>query len=419
MLRLAADVAKLGKVPDTGIESLSWLSTFWEKSKEVVLYKRILSHVVDKRVEQLAYPGLVLRAITPEVLLEVLAPACAVTVAALDDARTLVQTMHDQLSTILVPGSADQELLVHRPDMRSILLKDLSDKVKKDPNVARKLQNVHECAIRFYSRLEDAPSRAEEIYHSLALGVEREQLKSRWLSGLSPYLGSSIRELPEQGQIYLAARLDLELPTDLWTKAVDEDWILYAARFVTQTVELQKPEAVLSLLRQRRKLWDHPNFRPSMLRMVDAMLRAYGQQYEQIRATQDSGPARTKSMTAVLTGVMDSCRAFPLEQDYAQKLYAEGKPGLRVVALGIAQFHPQPEHMDLAVQTIANSLSPYEQFQALRLARLTFDLSGATQREALRRALLSQDGTPIHDTDSSRWKIKDELLNQLGKTKRK
>jgi len=416
MLRLAADVAKLEKAPDTGIENLSWLTTFWEKSKEVVLYKRILSHIVDKRVEQLAYPGLVLRVITPQVLLDVLASACAVNVESLDDARTLVQTMRDQLSTILIPGGKDQEMLVHRADMRSILLRDVNDRVKKESDVALKLQKIHESAVRFYSRLEDAGSRAEEIYHRLALGIDRALLKSRWQSGLSPYLGSSIRELPEQSQIYLAARLDLELPSDLWTEAADEDWILYAARFVAQTVDLLKPDAVLNLLRQRRNLWDNPTFHPSMFRMIDSMLRCYGLQYEQVRETQKAGGARTQRMTTIVSAIMDSCRTFPIDQDYARTLYAEGTQGARVVALAIAQVRSQPQHMELAVETIANSLSPFEQFQALVLARLVFDQSSRAQHVLLRQALLSPSGVPIHDTDPSRWKLKDDLLNRLAKS---
>jgi hypothetical protein len=414
MLRLAADVVKLDKAtPETGLEGLGWLSTFWEKSKEVVLYKRILTHIVDKRVEQLAYPGLVLRVITPLVLLEVLAPACSVSVTSLDDARGLIQTMHDQLSTILVPSIVEPETLVHRADMRSILLQDVSDKVKKDADVAQKLQKIHASAIQFYARAEDSASRAEEIYHRLAVGIDRAILVSRWQNGLTPYLGSSIRELPEQSQIYLAARLNLELPANLWTKAADEDWILYAARFVAQTIELQKPEPAISLLRVRRTLWKQQIFHPSMARMMDMILREYARQFEHIRAAQKSGPARTERMTAVLTSVMDSCRVFPPDQGYAHRLFADGAPGLRIVALGIAQFQPQSADMDIAIQTIANSLSPFEQYQALRLARLTVEESNASQRTALRKALLSQNGISIHDTDPSRWKIRDELLRKL------
>jgi cellulose synthase operon protein C len=69
VLRLAADVARLENVGRSGIAQLpsGWLTIFRDQSVEIVLYKRILSHVYDTRVQRLAYPGLVLRVITPEV----------------------------------------------------------------------------------------------------------------------------------------------------------------------------------------------------------------------------------------------------------------------------------------------------------------------------------------------------------------
>jgi hypothetical protein len=76
VLRLAAEVARKERIGNDGISELGsrWLSLFRRQRIEVVLYKRILAHVYDKRVEQLAYPGLVLRYITPEILLTILAP---------------------------------------------------------------------------------------------------------------------------------------------------------------------------------------------------------------------------------------------------------------------------------------------------------------------------------------------------------
>jgi len=416
MLRLAADVAKLEKAPQKGIEGMAsgWLSIFWEKSKEVVLYKRILSHIVDQRVAKLAYPGLILRVITPGVLLEALAPACNVEVASLDDARSLVRTMHDQLNTILIPYSEDGDTLVHRADMRSVLLRDVSEKAQKDPDVADKMENIHKYAVQFYSRFEDPASRAEEIYHRLALGLDRSALASRWQGGLSPYLGSSIRELPVESQIYLAARLSLELPPELWSKAADEDWILYAERFVAQTLELEKPEAALRLLSERRGLWSRPDLQPLVLKVANAIFTGYGKLYEQIRATQDAGDARTRRMTQLVAEVRKAYDQFPLDADCERHLFWEGGAGNRVVALAIAQQRRHPEDMDLATEAIANALSPFEQFHALLLARVVFDQSTSAQRAALRAALLSPRGTPIHESDPSRVTIRDELLRRLA-----
>ena len=156
VLRLAADVALKEGAGQGGISNLGsrWLAMFRSESVEVVLYKRILSHVYDERVQGLANPGLVLRYITPELLLEVLGPACNVSIRDIVDARSLVKLMRQQLATILVPYGGTEKL-AHRPDMRAILLFDLDARSKKDKGLARQLDNIHQMAISFYMQLEN------------------------------------------------------------------------------------------------------------------------------------------------------------------------------------------------------------------------------------------------------------------------
>jgi hypothetical protein len=417
VLRLAADVAKLEHVDQDGIEGLpsGWLSLFQAQSSEVVLYKRILSHVYDTRVQQLAYPGLVLRVITPEVLEKVLAVSCGVTIASIEDARELVTTLRDQLTTILVPRAEDEQALVHRPDMRTILLQDLAEKSRKDPVIAATLRKIHEAAIAFYEKLDESAQRAEEIYNRLALGVDREVLALRWQTGLNPYLGSSIRELPQPSQIYLAARLGIELPEDLWVKADDDDWVLYAIRTAAQKSELGKPLDALNLLSQRRHLYQDSALHPVVERVVFEIFHKYALEYEGIRQAQKSGNERTHNMTNLVRAVSNLQRNLPNDRTYPTRLFEEGTPGTRLVALAVALAHPYPEYLDLAIEAIRNARSPFEQFHALLLAQHTFDDSSAPQREALSYALQHPKGVPIHESDPSRVRIKSSLLRQLDR----
>jgi hypothetical protein len=106
-------------------------------------------------------------------------------------------------------------------------------------------------------------------------------------------------------------------------------------------------------------------------------------------------------------------RKLPDDPTYPLRLFAESTPGARVVALAVAFAHPHPEHMDLAVEAIRNARSPFEQFHALRLAQRRFDLSSASQRDALDDALRHQEGVPIHESDPSRARIKNDLLRRL------
>lgn len=415
VLRLAADVAKLEKVDERGIAGLdsSWFSLFQKQSIEAVLYKRILSHVYNKRIEEIAYPGLVLRIITPRVLQEVLAPACEVSITSIDDARELVKIMKVRLSTILVPAGGDDEVLAHRPDMRSILLSDLKATAEKDKTIALKLTRIHQQAIKFYSQFSDPPQRAEEIYHRLALNIDREVLATRWMDGLGPFLGSSIRELPPASQVYLAARLEVELPNDFWSSAEDEDWILYASRLVDQTLALQKPADALEVLRQRKHLWTMDALRPVVTKVADAIFNDYAKQYEQIRETNWASDKRTATMDSLVAQISSTASELPAGT-FAQDFFSQGRPGKRVVALAIAYAHPAPEHMDLAISAIKKAASPFEQFHALRLAMTLFDQCTAAQRTALLHALRSQEGIQIRESDPSRFLLKTHLLRRFS-----
>ena len=417
VLRLAADVARLEEVDATGIGGLSssWLSLFAKQSIEVVLYKRILHHVKDKRVAQLAYPGLILRQVTAPILQEVLGPACKVEIASADDAKQLVKVIRNQLSTILVPSSEDREILIHRPDMRAILLRDVNERALKDSAFGKKLKKIHDEAIKFYGKFNDPANRAEEIYHRLSLGVEREILASRWMDGLRPFLGSSIRELPSQSQIYLAARLEFELPEEYWTEANDEDWALYASRKTNQQLDLQKPFDALKMLEQRKHLWRTDLLQPAFNKVTDALFHAYATEYEQIRATNSPGNARTRMMNSLVSSIGATAKVIAPNPDYAGVLFSEGGVGLRLVAIAVANASPAATHMDIAIAAIRNSLSPFEQFHALRLARIAFEQSTELQRGALRKVLQVQEGTPIHESDLSRVLIRNELLSWLGK----
>lgn len=419
VLRLAADVARLESVDQGGIGGLrsGWLSLFREKSIEVVLYKRILSHIKDKRVEQLAYPGLILRVVTPEVIENVLAPACGVSVESTNDARDLLTIMRAQLSTILTPSSGEDSVLVHRTDMRSILLHDLLEKTAKDKVLSDKLALIHKTAIEFYSRYSDAARRAEEIYHRLALGVDRKVLVSRWRDGLRPYLGSSILELPPSSQIYLAARLNLELPADQWNQAEDEDWILYASRLATQQLQVGKPFEALSVLNRRRKVWELQGIKPAVRLVIDAVFHDYANQYEKIRETLPGGPGRTRRMSSLVYEIGNVASDFAIEPSYAKKLFEEKRPGSRIVGLGIIEKTPSLQHIDIAIEAIENALSPFEQYHGLFIARMLLGRATGEQRERLRQALLTQRGTPIHESDRSRADIRRALLDSLSEEK--
>lgn|GEM_PF-413920 len=414
VLRLAADLAKIEGVDKTGITD-KWLERFQKESIEAVLYKRILGHVYDDRVKELAYPGLVLRVITPDTLWQILGPACRVEIKERKEAVELIRIMKTQLSTILTPMTGADDILVHRPDMRSILLVDLKGKSETDNDLAGKLNRIHTEAINFYKRSSTPSQRAEEIYHRLALGIERLELTSRWMDGLKPFLGSSIRELPPQSQVYLASRLGLELSPELWDSAEAEDWIPYAVRYTDEMVALQKPFDALGLLSKRPHLLKSDSFRPALVKLADPVFRDYSRRYQLIRETNGAGPARTRMMNSLVSQIRETTNLLSPDPFYALDLFREGSAGNRLVALAIAEAEPNPEYIDFTISAIKNALTPFEQFHALLVVSALFDHLTLAQRNALRDALERPEGTPIHDDDPSRKQLKDHLLERLDK----
>jgi hypothetical protein len=413
VLRLAADVARREDAGSGGIEGLRsrWLDIFVNETVEVVLYKRILAHVYDERVQRLANPGLVVRFITPEVLLGILGPACDVSIEGIADARGLVSTMRKQLTTILVPhGGTDK--LAHRPDMRTILLADLTARSRKEKETFALLQKIHRMAVDFYGKYEDDESRAEEIFHRLWLNQERSVLKARWRDEAGPYIGSSILELSPQEQAFVAARAGFEVAEDIWNKAHEEDWALLAARRIKELVRLGKPQDASALLIQTaRKVSVAPSNQP-YAGMIEETLSGYARHYELTRSQYKSGDHRTSLMDGIVEDVRDFARSLQLDSSNATTFFSRNTEGDRVVGLAIAQSRPNASHIQMAIGAIGDALTPFEQYHGLVLAAKFEQLSYQSQAE-LREALLNPTGVQIHSSDRSRWTIAQTLLNKF------
>jgi hypothetical protein len=143
------------------------------------------------------------------------------------------------------------------------------------------------------------------------------------------------------------------------------------------------------------------------------MFTVYATEYEKVRETQKAGNARTRRMQGIMDAVTQLAVLFSLNEEYPLGLFAEKTPGIRVVAICIAQTNPSNQQFDMVIEAIENALSPFEQFQALRLAQSIVEDLTLDQRKRLEHALTIQYGTPIHETDPSRLRIKNDLLSRI------
>lgn len=245
-LSLAASLLEQEPAGPNGIADLSTRTLFFLKIQEDLiqgrLYRRILGHIHNEQVRRLAHPGLVLRRITPEIILRVLAPPCNVPVHTLGEAEHLFHELQREVS--LVAPSEDGSLR-HRSDIRRVML----DLLRQDE--PEKVAQIHRRAVDYYKTKEGAAARAEEIYHRLALGQQQRTLNERWIPGVEDYLRSALDELPFTAQTYLASRIGVELNEQVWQAASLSDWERHTERRVRELLRLNKPDRALLVLRER------------------------------------------------------------------------------------------------------------------------------------------------------------------------
>jgi hypothetical protein len=201
-LKLAAEVVQAEGATEKGVAGLqtsTWV--LFGASEAVVqgqLYTRILAHIRDEEVRKLAHPGLVLRRITPELIMNVLQKPCGIVVNDPADAQRLFEELRRVVSLVTI---AEDGSLHHRSDLRRVMLKLL------ERDKPEQVEAIDRAAVEHYKAFSDPVSRAEEIYHRLRLGEPQAEIDERWIDGVEELLGNALDDLGEKPRQYLAARL--------------------------------------------------------------------------------------------------------------------------------------------------------------------------------------------------------------------
>lgn len=157
------------------------------------VYERILNRIRKPRVRALAYPGVVLRRVTPELILEVLAPTCSVPldITTLADAEQAFGELaeHVWLVTRVAPDT-----VVHRADVRRLLVPGLEHSSDVDTRA------IHQSAARYYAArpasVPEEVARIEEIYHLGLLNDIPEDLTERRAEEVVRQLAADIEYWP-------------------------------------------------------------------------------------------------------------------------------------------------------------------------------------------------------------------------------
>ena len=207
------------------------------------LYRRILGRIRNPDVKKIAHPGLVLRRLTPELILEALAVPCSLTIGSLDEARALFEELKREVSLVTV---ASDGALEHRPDLRLLMLRLLE---AEEPDRARA---IRELAVRHYEQRPPQPrERAEEIYLRLALGQNTAVIDQRWSRGVERPLATVLQEFSGARRAYLASKLGIEVDEETRRLASLEDWERLTERKARERLVQEQPYEVLDLLAER------------------------------------------------------------------------------------------------------------------------------------------------------------------------
>lgn len=255
-LKLAAELVKsigvveFKKVHLSEKQFLFVEERFPERAIQGILYERILDHIHSKNSRKLAYPGLVLRQITPDLIQKVLAEPCQLIVPSPVEARRLFNALSSEVSLVTL---TDANTLRHRPDVRKVMLKLTT---QSQPLL---VADIHRRAADYYASRSILADRAEGFYHLLALNTTREVLEQQWLDGFQNFLLNSLDELPTPAQAYLLARTGTDHPDPAFWDTVDEaDLERWLTHRTADLLNAGLAEHVISLLDRYRDRIDNP-----------------------------------------------------------------------------------------------------------------------------------------------------------------
>lgn len=266
-LRLAAELVLKSQDKMLAQGQLDGLHEAWyrlgDEGLQGLIFQRYLQQIHDRDVRKLAHPGLVLRRITVPVIEQVLAEPCGLKLAQASESsgtgegqkegppqRTAEELYLALAREISLVSRESNGVLKHRPELRVVML----ELINGDPKMTRRVRKIHNNAVAYYARFNDAESRAEEIYHRLQLQHSGKKIRERWIEGLDN-LKESIDELPPRSRPILKVLLDRQAGLNISEAELSEwdqaTWERYAERRAERLVKLNRPKDALAVLSER------------------------------------------------------------------------------------------------------------------------------------------------------------------------
>jgi hypothetical protein len=199
-LKLLARLLEEGKVTFSALSKELMQAKGKKGSKALftgIIYRRVLMRVKDKQVRNIAYPGLILRYITPDIIMHVLKPALKLKQM---NATTAI-TLANKLATLNWLAYTDSKGRIwHRKDLRRSMLQLM---LMQDENTTRV---IREAAITYFSRGLSNEDMAEHFYHQLMNAQKNDYLSNKSLPALGKaysLISTDLVDLPPKARALL------------------------------------------------------------------------------------------------------------------------------------------------------------------------------------------------------------------------
>ncbi|MEO6613648.1 MAG: ATP-binding protein [Chitinophagaceae bacterium] len=122
-----------------------------------IIYRRVLKRIADPQLQAIAYPGLILRYITPKIIVEVLQPALELRKLTENEALDIT----NRLATYSWLANREGEKVWHQKELRRAMLRLMI----RDKSVEAK--KIRSFAIKYFEKIGTKEARAEIVYHKL------------------------------------------------------------------------------------------------------------------------------------------------------------------------------------------------------------------------------------------------------------
>lgn len=155
-----------------------------------LIYRRVLMRISDPKIRKLAYPGLILRYLTPQIILDILSPVLQLDIQDIDEAGRILNNLanYSWLCTIEKNGE-----VWHRRDMRLSMLQTMT---AREPELVAKIRKA---ALEYFERAGDEKGmKAEYYYHLLMQVTTREDLENiEYKTGIYMVAAELIRDIAD------------------------------------------------------------------------------------------------------------------------------------------------------------------------------------------------------------------------------